>query len=533
MKKPSIRISAFVLMATMTVTLFAGCGKQTENAENTTNTAKSTISAETTKATGEPVELTVEIFDRSTEGYQADNNFQTKWIQENFGTPNNINIKFVPVPRWEETEKFNLLMASNKAPDICMTYDQNIIANYVKSGQLTDLGALLNENAPNLVNYLGQTLLDYGKFNGAQMAIPAKRVIEGTFAAYIRKDWLDKLGLPIPTTTDEWYNVMKAFKEKDPGNLGDKNIPFAFQVDSKNINWTTSTLLESFKQKITEEERMSVPNWSVPGYKDGMKFLNQLYNEGIINKNFALETGEYENQITSGRVGFMIHSYDYPLRADPGVLDKLKKNIPGAELVPCDPFTNYEGKHVKMKYNPNGLFIVVPKASKHAVEAVKYLEWMSDPEVLKFLQNGVKGQQYTDEKNGIPMNFVPADQLTNDNKANFIDLSIIVNGKEFGSMEKNIEAASYAFPGYEVIFEEAYKISLTDAGYYPHFEVMIESEGKYADALNEIGAEIFVNSISCKTEQFDSVYDTLVKKYMEAGGQQIVDEKLAALKSSK
>jgi putative aldouronate transport system substrate-binding protein len=523
MKKLSIRISASVLLAAMTVTLFAGCDLKTENATNN----------ETIKATGEPVELTVEVFDRSIEGYQADNNFQTKWIRENFGTPNNINIKFVPVPRWEENQKFNLLMASNQVPDICMTYDQNTIANYVKSDQLTDLGPLLKEYAPNLVNYLGQTLLDYGKFKGVQMAVPSKRVIEGCFAAYIRKDWLEKLGLSVPTTTDEWYSVMKAFKEKDPGKLGDKNIPFAFQIDPKSINWTTSTLLESFKQKITEEERMSLPNWIVPGFKDGNKFLNKLYNEGVLNQNFALETDQYEKHITSGRVGFFINSYDQPLRADPSMLTKLKKNVPAAELVPCDPFTNYEGKHVKMKYNPCGLFIVVPKTSKRAIEAVKYLEWMTNPEVLKFLQNGVKGQQYTDEKNGIPMNFVPANQLDNDKKSNFIDLSIIVNGKEFGSQEKNIEAVAYAYTGYEEKFEEAYKISLADAGYYPHFEVMIESEGKYRDVLNEIGAQVFVSAISCKPEEFDSVYDSLVKKYMEAGGQQIVDEKLAALKASK
>lgn len=528
MKKLSTKIASLALLTSMSITLFAGCGS---NGGTDADSSKSSSSSNSAKS-GPAVELTVEVFDRATPGYKADDNFQTKWIQENFGKPNNINVKFVPVLRQQEVEKLNVLMASNQAPDISFTYNDGIIYNYVKSGGLTDIGDLLKKNAPNLTSYLGETLLNYGKFDGKQLAVPAKRVIEGCFASYIRKDWLDAVGMSVPTTTDEWYKVMKAFKEKDPGKLGDKNYPFSTFVDPNNINWTTSMLLESFKKPISEEQRMTLPNWVIPGFKDGMKFLNKLYNEGIINPQFALDKDgkQYEKDVSQGRIGFMIHNYDFPLRVTPGLLSELKKQVPGADMVPCDPFTNSEGKHPKMKYNPNGLYLIVPKASEHAEAAIKYLEWQSKPEVIKFLQNGVKGDQYTDEVDGIPANFIQNDQLPDAKKANYTDLSLIVNGKEFGDPAKNIQAASFGYPGFEDTFKKAYEISLTDANYIPHFDTVIQSQAKYQKALTDKESEIFVKSITCKVADFDKTYDKLVSEYMKSGGQEIVDEKLAALK---
>ncbi len=535
MKRLSIRIIGLALIISTCLTLFYGCGSNAKtDTQNSASTGTAAASG-STKPSGPPVELTVEVFDRATPGYQADNNFQTKWIQDNFGTPNNITVKFVPVLRAQEVDKLNVLMAANQAPDISFTYNDSVIYNYVKSGGLTDLGDLLKQNAPNLTAYLGDTLLSYGRFDGKQLAVPAKRVIQGCFAAYIRKDWLDAVGLSVPATTDEWYAAMKAFKEKDPGKLGDKNIPFTFNVDPNNINWTTSMLLESFKEKVTEEQYMTLPNWVIPGFKEGMRYLNKLYNEGIVNPQFTLDKDgkQLEKDVAQGRVGFLIHNYDYPLRVTPGLLSELKKNIPGSDLVPCDPFTNFEGKHPKTMYNPNGLYLIVPKSSKHAAEAIKYLEWMSDPEVLKFLQNGVKGDQYTEEENGIPKNKVPNDQLPDDKKANYIDLAIIANGNEFGSDEKNIEAASFGYPGFEAAFKTAYDISLTDATYTPHFDSVIESQAKYAQTLKDKDSEIFVKSITCKPSDFDKTYDSLVQDYMKAGGQEIVDEKVKLYNAKK
>lgn len=529
MKKSHFKVLGLMITLATLVSAVAGCS--TEESNNN----KTGPSQNDTKKDTPQVELRVSVFDRGTKGYIADNNCQTKWIQQKFGDPNNIKVTFVPIPRSQEIDKLNILMASNQAPDICFTYSDGVVINFAKNGSLVDLGGLLDKNAPNLKKFLGDDLLSYGRWDNVQYAIPAKRVNLAALSTFIRKDWLDKLGMPVPKTTEEFYNTMKAFKEKDPGKLGDKTIPFGLMVDPNNINWTISLLADSFKKSISDEDIASLPNWAIPGYKEGIRFLNKMYNEGLLDTKFASDKGgvQYNNNITDGITGSFINGFDMPYRPTPGWVAMLKSKVPDAELIPIDPFVNFEGKHVKMKYNPNGLFIIIPKTSQHKAEAIKYLEWMSDPKVLFYLQNGEKGVHFSDLKNGLPVNVVPNDKLPDDKKANFIDLSIIVIGKEFGSEEKNIEAASSGYPGYEELYKQTYNIAMTDANFMPHIDKSIEAKSKYSKALSDKDVEILVKSITCKPGDFDKTYDSLVDQYLKAGGQEVIDETRAAYKAMK
>lgn len=533
MKMKELRIASTVLAFMLLFSVVSGCG--------TTKKSEPASTADAKKS-GPPVELTVEVYDRAIPGYAADNNFMTKYIQEKFGTPNNITVKFVSVPRTQEVDKMNILMASNQAPDVSFLYDQATFNNYVKSGGLTALDDILKKDGQKLTKYLGDAVLKTGNVNGKQYSVPAKRVLQAQLASFIRKDWLDKLGMSMPKTTDEWYSCIKAFKEKDPGNVGkDKVVPFALQLDNSVCTWPALTLLESFKTKQTEEEFYSTPSnsqdWTNPGFKEGMKYLNKLFNEGLISPQFALDKAEtasqYNKDISQGKAGFFTNNFDQAYRPSPGLATELKKNVPDAQLVPVDPFTNYEGKHVKPQYAPNGFYIFVPASSKHATEAIKYLDWMTDKEVMKFLQNGVKGDQYTDEKNGIPVNFKTNDQLSDDKKFHNNDLCLIANGKEYGDDKKNIEAASLGYTGFEAQFTEGFNIAMKDSYIGAAFTKPIDAQTKYNKTLTDKGAEIFVKSISCKPSDFEKTYDSLVQEYLKIGGQEVINERKAAYKEIK
>lgn len=477
-----------------------------------------------------PVELKVEVFDRALPGYQADNNYWTKWIQKNFGTPNNIIMKFVPVVRLQEIERLNVLMASNDAPDIVFTYDMSTVYNYVRYGGLTDLEEPLNKYGKNLKKYLGKEVLDLGVFNGVQYTIPAKRVLYGAINGFIRKDWLDKLGLPMPKTTQEWYYTMKAFKEKDPGGLGNQVIPYGMLTDPQNILWYCQPLVDSFKGEMTDDEMKYLPEWLMPGVKDAMRFMNKMYNEGLISPEFALDRDQQKwfRDIQQGRTGFFIGTVDQPYRINPGLSTELKKNVPGGELVPCDPFVNSRGKRLKRVYDKKGFYIMVPKSSKRVVEAIKYLDWMSLPEVRDFLLNGEKGIHYKEYRDGIPVNI-----LVDGEKRLTTDICLIVNGKDFGDEEKNIRAQAFTCPGYEKLFIESYKMSITADKKYFYPEFPIESEAKLKNTLFEKGAEIFVKSLVVKPSEFDRTYDTLVEEYMKMGGRQVMEDRKAYLKANR
>ncbi|MBE0344335.1 extracellular solute-binding protein, partial [Paenibacillus sp. 28ISP30-2] len=155
-----------------------------------------------------------------------------RYAKENLGKPNNIDLSYVPVQRSEEVTKLNVLMASGgDVPDIVFTYDSGTFERYAEQGGLTDLTPLLNEYGPNLKKFLGEDTLSYGQVEGKQFAIPGKRTILGKYSSFIRQDWLDTLKMPVPKTTDELYNTLKAFKEKDPGKTGGKVVPLGMTME--------------------------------------------------------------------------------------------------------------------------------------------------------------------------------------------------------------------------------------------------------------------------------------------------------------
>jgi putative aldouronate transport system substrate-binding protein len=253
----------------------------------------------------------------------------------------------------------------------------------------------------------------------------------------------------------------------------------------------------------------------------------------LINPDFALDKDgkSFERDVSNGLVGAFTALAAHPnLMANGAVFDALKKNVPGAEYVAMDPFTNEEGKHPKAIYDPIGMFIMVPKSSKHAAEAVKYLDWMSKPDVLFALTNGIEGQHYTLE-NGFPKAIT-----TDEAKKTFynnVDIALVINGKDFGSQDKNIEAVSLGFPAYKDLAKQTILNALKDGYTQPRLDRPIDAELKYSGTLKDKSQEVVVKSILAKPGDFSKTYDSLIAEYLKQGGQAIADERRAAYKEMK
>lgn len=531
-KKWNIKKASLALATVMLLTgILAACSSDNNN---TTNDGSS--SAETSASSGEKVKLKVEIFDRGNTpaGYTITDSFLTRLVQDKFGTPNNIEMEFVPVPRSEEINKLNVLMASGgDVPDIVFTYDSGTFYRYAEQGGLTELTDLINQYGPNLKTFLGEDTLAYGQLNGEQFAIPGKRSIVGRYASFIRQDWLDKLGMKAPTTTDEFYATLKAFKEKDPGNTGGKVIPLGMTIAPAE----TDPLIWSFIKPLTEEQQYIGSNdypALLPGFKDAMQFMNKLYNEGLISKDFGLDNDKKQltEDIHSGKVGAFSEDYDNPYYND-SYYDNLSKNVPGAALGVIDPFTNSEGKHAKSVYAPNGFYIMIPKTSEHAVEAIKYLDWMASGTSLLDIQNGVEGENYT-MVDGIPIIKEDSTQKAKDNVYNSGDIGIIANGKFVGDDAKNAEAFVKGMP---VIYQDDMKLSLasslTDPIKPTRFDHPIQAEAKYGTNLYDKYSQLIVKSTMVKPAEFDETYESLMKQYMASGGKAVLEERTKAYQETK
>jgi putative aldouronate transport system substrate-binding protein len=234
--------------------------------------------------------------------------------------------------------------------------------------------------------------------------------------------------------------------------------------------------------------------------------------------------------ISNGLVGFFSEDDINPYYPD-GMLATLDKNVPGANMTPVDVYSNSEGKHAKPAYAPNGMYIMVPKSSQHAAEAIKYLDWMASGDNLRTMQNGVEGENYTLNKDGIPVLNTNAKDDVKNRVYNGGDMAIISNGQQLGSDDKNREATALQMdPKYQDKALEALKISNSDTFQPVLTGKPIEAETKYGTTLQDKYFALIVKTTMVKPDQFESTFDTMMKDYMSSGGQAILDERTALWK---
>ncbi len=480
--------------------------------------------------------LRLEIFDRgNVQPGVLENGPPAQWIQKAFGDPNNIKIEWVTVPRPKEVENLNLMMAAGDAPDLVFTYDAVLLASYANKGGLADLTALM-EKAPTLKKFIGPDALAIGQFGGHQYAIPAKRQLAGISGTWIRKDWLDKLGLPIPKTRDEWLNAVRAFKEKDPGNVGDNLAPIGGPGIGMDVN-----LMYSFFTDLSERGRA---NWigpastrpgrdfSVPGSKEALRFANMLNDEGLLQKDWALwpknDQLNFQAALSNGYVGTFTNNTAYPWFYN--LMGAIEKNAPECVWVPIDPFTNAEGKTYKYVYNPIGIFNMVPASSKNADLVVKYLDWMADLPNLTKVMFGDVGVHYDLDKDGL---IIPK-KLSGDQvweAGNILDRAIILNGRPYDSVDKAIKAqtAGWVSAKYPAqVFVDHYKMIEKDGVAPVRIENPPESLANMGVMLMDKAEEMIKKLVVCDPKDFDALYDKYLKEWMDMGAKKVKDDMLAA-----
>lgn len=223
-------------------------------------------------------------------------NEYTKFLEEK----TNIHIEWDVAPEKSAIEKLNLVLGSGDLPDVIMGFDisptQQLI--YGNTGEFLDLTKYIDQ-------YGVETKKMFEKLPYVKEAITAPggkifglpQVNECFHCSmsqktWIYKPWLDKLGLQVPTTTDEFYNVLKAFKTQDPnGNGKADEIPLAGAAVGPNVN-IDSFIMNAFILNPSivngSEKRLFINNGKVdvafnkPEFKDGLVYLNKLYAEGLI-----------------------------------------------------------------------------------------------------------------------------------------------------------------------------------------------------------------------------------------------------------
>ncbi len=542
---------SLILACLMIFTLLGGCGKKDASEGNNVSGTPAPEATKAPDATDSPEdtepekpeysEITVEIFDRGTDGGKTDptNNFYTDWIKQKVLEELNIGVTFVAVSRWEEVDQLNNLMAAGTAPDVCLTYSGDLIAQYRDLGGLADVASYVDTLLPDLKEFLGPDLALEGRDmiyrnviseTGQLFSMPARRMNVAQLNTFIRKDWLDALGLPLPKTKEEFYNALVQFKEKDPGNVGkDKVIPFTMTSD---VRWRAGTLLESFiDPNISKKDRWvnTVVDryFLLPGYKEGVRFLNTMYNNGLVDNQFMLyqDDTDSDNLIKSGVVGAFIHNWDQAYRDTPGLLRDLQVNVPNAEIVTVDCFENANGVTEKALYDAAGLNYFIPAFSENVEGALRYINWLSKFENRYFLQVGEEGVTH-EIVDGVPKVIAATNEKIM-NSAQNIDYTIMINGLDVGDSDKYSQALAQSYTVDPQLIVDAYANSMRNGRPSIIVPVTLSAAGPYTQILTDKGKTLMAEAVVADPAKFDQVWEAGIEDWLAAGGQEIIDERAA------
>ncbi|MDR1109003.1 MAG: extracellular solute-binding protein [Spirochaetaceae bacterium] len=490
-------------------------------------------------STGQAARITVQVFDRGTDAGKSDptNNEWTNWIKAKVLKDENIAVSFVPVPRWEEGNILNTLMAAGTPPDVCISYSDT--TNFRDQGGLVDLAPYINTLLGDLNKFLGPDPALPGKDlirrseipeTGRVYTLPARRINRANFNVWIRGDWLNKLGLGLPTTPEEYYNALKSFKERDPGGVGQNRV-IPLILGTTNLMWQIQTMIDPFIDPSLSTKEFWINtvldrHLLLPGFKEGVRFFNRLYNEGLIDQDFPLHRSESDlsNPIKAGLVGSYEDSWDGPYRESNAVLSDLQRNVPGANIVPIDPFTT-TGRTYKAAYDAAGAFYFVPAVSKNPEAAVRYINWLSKLENYSFLQIGPEGVTH-DMVDGVPK-LKAATGLWIQNSPQNIDYTLPMNGLELGNEELNIRALASGYPWSEEIMRNAYNVAMHNARPDPVFSVALSAAGPVSQILSDKANIILTDAIRCAPADFDRVWDAGIRDWLASGAQTVIDERRA------
>ena len=492
--------------------------------------------------------ITVEVFQRPNDGNSdpAENPY-ANFIKESMLEKYNVEVEFVPVGRWTEVDDLNNLLATGKAADVSYTYSAQTINTYAamevdgKPGVI-DLAPYLAEYKdllPNLIIRLGgEENLEYDKdpVKGTTWMLQGALAENARINTFIRKDWLEKLELPLPTTEEEFHDCLVAFKDNAEKLLGadaDKMIPYTTSTD---VGWRNDLLSISKVADDVSDETLFVYGYDdrhllYPGYKEGIRVLNKWYNEDLIWKDFAQynDSTEEDNNLKAGFVGAFQHNWDYPFRGEADSIESnLVRNVgEGAAFVAVDCFKNDAGITRKFLAPLVGgdRKIFFPATNDEPLASLLYLDFISAEETIYFLQTGKEGETFSKDENGV----VTLINATGDwvrNSPNNIDYTMTNNGLILGDVST---FASY--PGTDpAIVEEALKCAKANSRIAKHFNVgSISAEEDVGSSLNEKRNEFLTKAIVASVEDFDKVFDEGMEDYMSSGGQDIIDERIQKL----
>lgn len=308
----------------------------------------------------------------------------------------------------DSSQAYNTMLLANELPDIIHSTTGNLETLAVDGG-LIPLDDLIEEYAPNIKAYFekypdakrictvtvdGEDHIYYINGSNAGIEKGGKPAVQKGW--FIRTDWLKKLGLEVPKTVDEFYTVLKAFREQDPNGNGRKDEIPLFERQEGITPYLQ--LFDAYNGWHLRDGKV-VHGKTEEEYKNAIKELRKWYKEGLIDQEIFTRGQQAREQLLGQNIGGCTSDWFSSTASFNG---KYKDSVPDFEFMPIDPPADIKGVVKEASTRPSfyGEGWGISEDCKYPVTAIKYMDFWMSQEGRDLISFGIEGEHYYVDENG-------------------------------------------------------------------------------------------------------------------------------------
>lgn len=272
-----------------------------------------------------------------------------------------------------DTTKWNTAIASGSIPDVAIMTNGSVYQSLVEGGLCADMTQIFDQYAD--PEYIKKIVTDDVKrqmmFDGVLRGIAMPGAGYYSTLLYVRQDWLDKLNLKAPTTIDEVILTAKAFQEAKLG--GNDTIGILFSDSNGNSTGRWDGFFNAYGAYLNywvKTDNGLAYSELQPAMKDALLSMQSIYEQGIMNKDFATVTEDLAQEyVSSGKVG-ILYAKSW---LDSTALTALYENDPNAKFIHLFPPSKTSDPIPEQTSTPISRKIFVSATCEYPEAAVKMM----------------------------------------------------------------------------------------------------------------------------------------------------------------
>ena len=278
------------------------------------------------------------------------------------------------------------------------------------------VAALANEGAivplddyldliPNIVAAVGEErFADWKAADGHFYTIPTIVNVPGSQSTAVRKDWLDKLNMDVPTTWEQWKAYWYGVRDNDMNGNGDTTdeIPIVLEM-GQNGERSLHALLNAFGIKASSDAQFCVLDdgtytmvYEHPRYREFITEMQQLYADKIIDQEFATRYQADMYNTMSGNLAGTVFTWAEQCAVHSETL--IANGVEDGLYLTCAPITGpYGDQYIQKRQGITGNWCITAKAEADGKveDILKFWNWMFSDEGVMLYNYGIEGYTYT------------------------------------------------------------------------------------------------------------------------------------------